>query len=166
MCRPSTTCTRVPRPADMRQPGLHQTLCVLLHLQRTHACAPACAHSLRARAQALDSLACRRRVLLSGTPMQNHLDEVHLQRALKLPCSATCCQPPLSTLLEASVQASSACDKHVWCQREPEPRPRAILRGVSCAVLCDGVLHQPRRAGHAEPVPAPLRGAHPGRPRA
>ncbi len=26
--------------------------------------------------RALDSLACRRRVLLSGTPMQNHLDEV------------------------------------------------------------------------------------------
>ena len=26
--------------------------------------------------QALDSLKCRRRVLLSGTPMQNHLDEV------------------------------------------------------------------------------------------
>ena len=26
--------------------------------------------------KALDSLACRRRVLLSGTPMQNHLDEV------------------------------------------------------------------------------------------
>ncbi len=25
--------------------------------------------------QALDSLACKRRVLLSGTPMQNHLDE-------------------------------------------------------------------------------------------
>lgn len=28
--------------------------------------------------QALDSLACKRRVLLSGTPMQNHLDEVRL----------------------------------------------------------------------------------------
>ncbi len=26
--------------------------------------------------QALDGLKCRRRVLLSGTPMQNHLDEV------------------------------------------------------------------------------------------
>lgn len=26
--------------------------------------------------QALDSLACKRRVLLSGTPLQNHLDEV------------------------------------------------------------------------------------------
>jgi DNA repair and recombination protein RAD54 and RAD54-like protein len=26
--------------------------------------------------KALDSLSCRRRVLLSGTPMQNHLDEV------------------------------------------------------------------------------------------
>lgn len=26
--------------------------------------------------KALDSLACKRRVLLSGTPMQNHLDEV------------------------------------------------------------------------------------------
>jgi DNA repair and recombination protein RAD54 and RAD54-like protein len=26
--------------------------------------------------KALDSLTCRRRVLLSGTPMQNHLDEV------------------------------------------------------------------------------------------
>jgi DNA repair and recombination protein RAD54 and RAD54-like protein len=26
--------------------------------------------------RALDSLACKRRVLLSGTPMQNHLDEV------------------------------------------------------------------------------------------
>lgn len=26
--------------------------------------------------RALDSLTCRRRVLLSGTPMQNHLDEV------------------------------------------------------------------------------------------
>jgi DNA repair and recombination protein RAD54 and RAD54-like protein len=28
--------------------------------------------------KALDSLACKRRVLLSGTPMQNHLDEVLL----------------------------------------------------------------------------------------
>ena len=27
--------------------------------------------------KALDSLPCTRRVLLSGTPMQNHLDEVH-----------------------------------------------------------------------------------------
>jgi SNF2 family DNA or RNA helicase len=27
--------------------------------------------------QALDSLACKRRVLLSGTPMQNHLDEFY-----------------------------------------------------------------------------------------
>ena len=26
--------------------------------------------------QALDNLQCKRRVLLSGTPMQNHLDEV------------------------------------------------------------------------------------------
>ena len=26
--------------------------------------------------KALDGLACKRRVLLSGTPMQNHLDEV------------------------------------------------------------------------------------------
>ncbi len=26
--------------------------------------------------RALDGLACKRRVLLSGTPMQNHLDEV------------------------------------------------------------------------------------------
>lgn len=26
--------------------------------------------------RALDSLPCKRRVLLSGTPMQNHLDEV------------------------------------------------------------------------------------------
>jgi len=26
--------------------------------------------------RALDSLPCRRRILLSGTPMQNHLDEV------------------------------------------------------------------------------------------
>ena len=29
--------------------------------------------------KALDSLTCRRRVLLSGTPMQNHLDEVRCQ---------------------------------------------------------------------------------------
>ena len=30
----------------------------------------------RSPLQALDNLQCKRRVLLSGTPMQNHLDEV------------------------------------------------------------------------------------------
>jgi DNA repair and recombination protein RAD54 and RAD54-like protein len=34
--------------------------------------------------KALDSLSCRRRVLLSGTPMQNHLDEVCLLPILVL----------------------------------------------------------------------------------
>ena len=52
---------------------------------RTMCCAPCCvpsrvqAHRLKNDAtltnRALDSLPCRRRVLLSGTPMQNHLDE-------------------------------------------------------------------------------------------
>jgi hypothetical protein len=32
--------------------------------------------------RALDSLPCKRRVLLSGTPMQNHLDEVRCQGIL------------------------------------------------------------------------------------
>ena len=38
--------------------------------------------------QALDSMACKRRVLLSGTPMQNHLDEVSC---------ATDCQQDIET---------------------------------------------------------------------
>jgi DNA repair and recombination protein RAD54 and RAD54-like protein len=32
--------------------------------------------------KALDSLTCRRRVLMSGTPMQNHLDEVCIASAV------------------------------------------------------------------------------------
>lgn len=44
--------------------------------------------------KALDSLSCRRRVLLSGTPMQNHLDEVRMPlriTSLSTTQSSLCC---------------------------------------------------------------------------
>lgn len=41
--------------------------------ERRSCCTPAAA-------QALGSLACKRRVLLSGTPLQNHLDEFYGER--------------------------------------------------------------------------------------
>ena len=31
-----------------------------------------------------------------------------------------------------------------------------LRRNMCGAVLCNGVIHEPGRAGHAEPVPAPL----------
>jgi hypothetical protein len=74
--------------------------------------------------KALDSLSCRRRVLLSGTPMQNHLDEV-CQLPLKyvvLPHSSNCyldtnhawqadgySQQRCPHIVELSLCVSSAC---------------------------------------------------------
>lgn len=61
-----------PRPPSMPcAPGRAPHACDLLICDE--------AHRLKNDAtltnRALDGLACRRRVLLSGTPMQNHLDE-------------------------------------------------------------------------------------------
>ena len=52
--------------------------------------------------RALDSLACRRRVLLSGTPLQNRLDEFYGgQRCAALCCAVLlcCCAMPRCAVL-------------------------------------------------------------------
>lgn len=92
--------------------------------------------------KALDSLSCRRRVLLSGTPMQNHLDEVctyHISLFHRLRHSM------LST----------------ECKKSDVPTSNGSLY----AVLCNGQFLQPRGFGYPIRVPETLREPYSCKPR-
>lgn len=61
--------------------------------------------------KALDGLACKRRVLLSGTPMQNHLDEVCYPRPL---CDVLNLKVATSWLLLSAPESWSEGRLVVW----------------------------------------------------
>lgn len=115
-------------------------------VRRTHRCCPARpppqAHRLKNDAtltnRALDSLACRRRVLLSGTPLQNRLDEFYGVGALPARCPPFPARhPPAPAAMPVALSLCSAGPGSPACACccAPQGLPAAFAAAPPAAAL-------------------------------
>jgi DNA repair and recombination RAD54-like protein len=98
--------------------------------------------------QALDSLACRRRVLLSGTPIQ---------------VGPACCRWDRAARLTLAIAAQNHLDEFFAMVNFANPARPPLTASLLACPLTPG---RAGRAGHPPRVPQEVRAAHPGRPRA
>ncbi|KXZ56498.1 hypothetical protein GPECTOR_1g446 [Gonium pectorale] len=131
-------------------------------LQAPHACdLLMCdeAHRLKNDAtltnRALDTLQCKRRVLLSGTPMQNHLDEFFAM--------VDFCNPGV---LGAPAQFRRHYEAPILAGREPDATPEQVALGAERSAQLSGLTNTfiLRRTNSLLSAHLPPKAAHPPAP--